>query len=381
MRGALLLLVLLLWDRPMACQVYRDAREQRLGYHGPGREQAEPRDLREVLIGYFGPPDARHPEGGTLWEGAQRAIEEANREGGYKGLPFRLVPAWAENPWVAGAGVLVRLIYQERVWALIGSIDGASTHLAEQVVAKARLTLINPAASDRTLHGANVPWMFSCVPGDHLQAPLLVEALGGRPFLLVSATDHDSRAFVAELKATPAFHIEFQAGSSDVSALARRVADTAPQAVVVIAGARDSARMVAALRSLGCAAPILCGPSAGRRAFLEEAGPAAEGILFPWLLEGSGGDVRDYAAAHAYDATRLAVAAIRRAGLNRARIRDAVAELSGFEGASGRISWDNLGQNTRAVRLGTIQGGRAVPASRQLSFGAIPRAFILGRAT
>jgi ABC-type branched-subunit amino acid transport system substrate-binding protein len=150
---------------------------------------------------------------------------------------------------------------------------------------------------------------------------------------------------------------------------------------VVIAGARDSARMVAALRSLGCAAPILCGPSAGRRAFLEEAGPAAEGILFPWLLEGSGGDVRDYAAAHAYDATRLAVAAIRRAGLNRARIRDAVAELSGFEGASGRISWDNLGQNTRAVRLGTIQGGRAVPASRQLSFGAIPRAFILGRAT
>jgi branched-chain amino acid transport system substrate-binding protein len=361
----------------MACQVYRDARQQPLEYHGPGREDPEPRDLREVLIGYFGPADAHHPEGGALWEGAVRAIEEANREGGYKGLPFRLVPAWAENPWTAGAGVLARLIYQERVWALIGGIDGASTHLAEQVVAKARLTLVNPAASDRTLHGANVPWMFSCVPGDHLQAPVLVEALGGRPFVLVSATDHDSRAFVAELKATPAFHIEFQPGSSDVTALAQRVVDAARQAVVVIAGPRDSARLVAALRQLQYAGTILCGPAAGRRAFVEEAGPAAEGVLFPLLMETSGGALPDYAAAHAYDAARLLVAAIRKAGLNRARIRDAVAELSGFEGASGRISWDNLGQNTRAVRLGTIQRGRAVPASRQPSFGAIPRAFIL----
>ncbi len=375
--AALLALGLVLACFSQSRQPYIPARRQPLEYPGPGREEPEPRDLREVRIGYFGPPDARHPDGGALWQGTTLALEEANREGGYQGLPFRLVPAWAENPWTAGAGVLVRLIYQERVWALVGSLDGASTHLAEQVALKARLTLINPAATDRTIHGANVPWMFSCTPGDHLQAPVLVEALGGRRSVLVSATDHDSRAFVAELKATPAFHIEFQAGSSDVTALAQRVVDAAPQAVVVIAGARDSARVVAALRRLGCAAPVFCGPSAGRRAFLEEAGPAAEGVLFPLLMETPSSALPDYTAMHAYDAMRLLVAGIRKAGLNRARIRDAVQELSGWHGMSGVIRWDSLGQNSRPVRLGTIQDGRVVPVKGQVSLGAIPRAFIL----
>jgi ABC-type branched-subunit amino acid transport system substrate-binding protein len=368
------------WGQPRP--PYIGTRAQPLEYPGPGREAPEPRDLGEVRIGYFGPPEAGHPEGGTLWQGATLALEEANREGGYKGLPFRLVPAWAENPWTAGAGVLVRLLYQERVWALIGSIDGAATHLAEQVALKARVTLINPAASDRTIHGASVPWMFSCVPGDHLAAPVLVGLLGGRPFVLVSATDHDSRAFVAELKTAPASHIEFQSGTPDVSALARRVAEAAPPAVVVVAGARDSARVVAALRRSGCAAPVFCGPSAGRRTFREEAGPAAEGVLFPLLAETAGEAARfgapsDYAAAQAYDAVRLLVAAIRKAGLNRALIRDAVRELAPWPGVSGVIQWDALGQNARPVRLGTIRGGRVVPAARQLSLGAMPRAFIL----
>ncbi len=346
--------------QPVA-QPRRSASQQTPEYHGPGREDPVPRDLKEIRIGYFAPADPRHPDGGTLWLGAARAVEEANREGGYQGLPFRLIPAWADNPWTGGAGAPARLIYQERVWAVIGSLDGASTHLAEQVALKARLTLINPAATDRTLHGANVPWLFSCSPGDHLIAPVLRKALRGRPFMLVSATDHDSRALVAALKATPTSHIEFQPGTADVSALAARVTEASPQTVVLIAGPRDSGRVVSALRRQGCATPVLCGPSAGRRAFLEEAGPAAEGVLFPLLVEPERLDAHaDYAAASAYDAVKLLVAAIRKAGLNRARIRDAVRGLSGWQGATGVIRWDALGQNDRPVRLGQIRRGRAI---------------------
>ena len=342
---------------------YFDGRKQAPSYHGPGREDAEPSGVREVGIGYFGPADPQHPEAGAIWAGAALAIEEANREGGYRGLPFRLVPGWAENPWAAGASAVVRLAYRDRVWAIIGSIDGAATHLAEQVVVKARLTLINPAATDRSVHGINVPWMFSCAPGDHLQAPVLVEALGGRPFVLLSATDHDSRAFVAKLKAAPSSHVEFQPGTHDVSALVRRVTEAQPGAVVVIAGARVSAQVVRALRRANFSDRILGGPAMGRRVFVEEAGAAAEGVLFPLLMEAPAGEGRlDYAAAHAYDAARLLVAAIRKAGLNRARIRDAVRELSPFHGLSGAIEWDTLGQNQRPVRLGTIRRGRVEPA-------------------
>ena len=65
----------------------------------------------------------------------------------------------------------------------------------------------------------------------------------------------------------------------------------------------------------------------------------------------------DYAAAHTYDALNLLIAAIRRAGLNRAKIGDALRELAPYPGVTGSIAWDKLGSNTRPVVLGTIRAG------------------------
>ncbi len=100
-----------------------------------------------------------------MWNAACLAVEQANRAGGYNGLPFRLVAGWSDNPWGSGVTEVARMAYVHKVWAIIGGIDGPSTHLAEQVVAKARLTLLSSASTDKTVNLANVPWMFSCLPG------------------------------------------------------------------------------------------------------------------------------------------------------------------------------------------------------------------------
>ncbi len=76
-------------DKP--AEPYLDRTKRQMIYDGPGGDEPEPTDLKEVRIGYFGPPDPAHIEGGSFWQGASRAIDEANKEGGYKGLPFRLV--------------------------------------------------------------------------------------------------------------------------------------------------------------------------------------------------------------------------------------------------------------------------------------------------
>jgi ABC-type branched-subunit amino acid transport system substrate-binding protein len=55
--------------------------------------------------------------------------------------------------------------------------------------------------------------------------------------------------------------------------------------------------------------------------------------------------------AHAYDAVTVVAAALGRSGLNRARLRDTIQALSPYQGVSGRIEWDALRRNTRAVRL------------------------------
>jgi branched-chain amino acid transport system substrate-binding protein len=355
-------------------------------------------DVDEVLIGYFGPCDADDPQGGDLWCAARLAVEEANRQGGLHGKPFRLVPGWSENPWGTGVRRVARMVYDEKVWAIIGGIDGPSTHLAEQVVAKARLALVSPSSTDKTVNLVNVPWMFSCAPGHHLQAPVLAEQIalrvGREPFVLLSATDHDSRLFLRELVGAlaerdlaPRFHFQFKRGAEGLSQHADQVLEAGAAAVVVVAGADDSARMARALREAGAAGPIFGGPAIGRRRFLQGAGKAAEGVVFPLLYQPGPEPAEfhhtfqkrflrapDYAAAHTYDGVCLLIQAIRKAGLNRARIRDALAELSPWGGVTGTIRWDLTGSNARAVKLATIQSGRIVPLADRQSQATQPPA-------
>lgn len=341
-----------------------------------------PAGLADVRIGYFGPADPHHPEGGDLWLAAVLAVEEANRCGGYEGRPFRLVPAWSTNRWGSGVARLARMTYDEQVWALLGSIDGAGTHLAEQVVAKARLTLVNPASSDRSVNLANVPWVFSCLPSGDAQAEVLARALRararGQPFAIVSATEHDCRVAAAALKRslfrlamTPAHHLQFLPGKADGADLVDRIADARSPAVVILAGPTDSGRLVAALARRGARVSLFGWSSMARRAFVDTAGPAAEGAVFPLPVAPgalSGPFARafvkrhgrrpDHAAVQCHDATRLLIEAIRRAGLDRARIRDAVAALTPWEGEAGVVDWDERWQNRRPVQLATIRGGR-----------------------
>jgi branched-chain amino acid transport system substrate-binding protein len=357
-----------------------EARKHQAEYHGPGREEDEPGNLTEIRIGYFGPEHPEHIVGGTVRQGVQLALDEANREAGYRGIPFRLISVWSENPWSAGISSLTRAVYYDQVWAIVGGIDGPSTHLAEQVVVKARLALLSPLSSDKTANLTNIPWIFSVSPGDHVIAPVIAEGLGhvqASAFVLVSANDHDSQLLFREVKqalqgrnAPLRHHLQFKSGGIDPG-LTGEVLRRKPQAVVLVAGVEDSARMLLALRAEGYNGHVIGGPAMSRSAFRVLAGSAAEGVFFATLDEPGDGTVSfaetfrrrygkpaDYAAAQGYDSMRLLVAAIRKAGLNRARIGDAVRALAPWPGVSGPICWDPAGQNTRTVRLGTIRGGR-----------------------
>ena len=374
--------------QPPAQIPFFSARAHQTEYAGPGRDSPPPEGINQIRIGYFGPTDPQHPEAGAMWLAATLAVEEANQDGGYQGAPFRLVASWSDNPWGTGIIGITRLVYEEDVWAIVGAPDGPSAHLVEQVVAKARLTFINPVSTDKTANLANVPWIFSCAPGDHCLAPLLAEAIVRQAIpgsiALVSCTDHDSRMFTAELLTAlyklhtfPAGHLEFRPGGSNFASQLASLRDHTPAAVAVIAGPADAARFVAALRREGLTQPVFGGPAMGHRLFADLAGESAEGVVFPILWHPAAAGERsvefagrfagrfglqpDYTAACTYDAVNLLIAAVRRGGLNRARIRDAAAELSPRPGVTGPITWDPTGQNARPVELGTIHNGLVTP--------------------
>lgn len=360
---------------------YKQPSREPLDFRGPGREEPEP-DVAEVVLGWFGPGDPAHPEFGDFWRGAVLALEAENAAGGYRGKPFRLVPSWSESPWAAAVVDVTRTVYERGAWAVIGGVDGTTTHLAVQIALKSHFLLLSPGSTDISADRANVPWLFSLPPSDERQATLLVEGLAkaaaGGSFVVAAATDHDSHATLvaarremASRRLTPETIVEFAADEADIAPLAARLVASRPRAVLVLAPSRAAGRLVAAVRGAGFHGTILGGATAARAAFRRAAGPAAEGVVAPlpaepgpaWRTFAPAYEARweeppDDAAAHAYDAVRLAAQAVRRAGLNRARIRDAVRALAPWPGASGTVSWNALGRNERAVALGSWRDGR-----------------------
>jgi branched-chain amino acid transport system substrate-binding protein len=362
---------------------YKQAGEAPLQFSGPGREGAAPL-VDEVRLGWFGPGDPDHPSGGEFWRGASLAVEDVNRGGGYHGKPFRLIPGWSDSPWAAGVVLVTRMAYEQHVWAILGAIDGASAHLAEQVALKAWVPLVTSGSTDGTANLASVPWFFSCLPSDERQAPWIVGALarsaGSGPFAIAAAAEHDAHAALVAVqrelgrrRLTPVTLLEFDVRDPEPGALAARLVGTGARAVLVLAPAGAAGRLVAELRGRGFDGAVIGGATLALEAFRRAAGPSAEGVLVPrlwqpspeWdsfarMYENRWGEPPDYAAAQSYDAVRLTAEAVGRAGLNRARVDDALRALAPWRGVTGLVEWDALGRNERPVGLAVWRAGRLV---------------------
>lgn len=351
-------------------------------YYGPGRELPPPQHASEIALAYFGPPDPADPRGGSIWAGATLAVDFLNGKRTEGGCTFRLIPYWTKDPWAGGAGRLAKGIYSDPVWAVIGGVDGETTHLAVQVAAKARIVIISPGNTDKTTHLANVPWVFSLLPGDDLLAEVLVEEWErqglSRDVVLLAATDHDSRIFATELVNTLArrkgglrFRADWKPAAPGIEALIREALATKPRCLMIVADPLETARMVNVVREAGYHEPIFAGPNAGQALCAERISPSSGEVVFPLCWEATEkttefvqlfrekyGHLPDYLAAAGFDAVLLCAEAVRQGGLNRVKINDALRNISSWSGASGRIAWDRTGMNVRRPLLARLVNGQ-----------------------
>ena len=83
--------------------------------------------------------------GNKMLQGCQLAIEEANAKGGYlkRHIPFELVTVNDNGLWGSSGNEIIKLAYEQNVWAILGTIDGANSHIAIRVALKAEIPMMN----------------------------------------------------------------------------------------------------------------------------------------------------------------------------------------------------------------------------------------------
>jgi len=335
------------------------------------------------------------PLGIAMLRGARLAIDEANAAGGYRSraIPFELIVHNDNGLWGASGNEIVNLAYKDNVWAILGTIDGANSHIAIRVALKAELPMINTGDTDPTFIETNIPWVARTIGDDRQQNYLLLDYLyrkqGYEKVAIIRASNRYGRFGVREIKDGSrrlghpiALEMAYPVGGEDFSLQIDRLAETEPEAIVHWGNADDGARILNQLRERGLEQPFFCSDRCVTEEFVNLAGDHALEIFstYPWNpdredpaldrfrrdFEDRFGILPDTYAAHAYDGMHLLIWAIQNAGLNRAKIRDLLAyRTDPWPGVTGDIPLNAVLDDAGEVFMARWNGEQWIYYSRE----------------
>jgi branched-chain amino acid transport system substrate-binding protein len=307
---------------------------------------------------------------------AMMLIEQANAEGGLLGPDGQLHPLEAifeDDQSDSSEAVLIvkKLIEEERVPIIVGGTGSPASIAVIDTVTEAQVPFISNASASAIIQPVEErTWVFKTpqtnlpvaqVQGDWLVANGItkIASLG-----VNNAFGADSIQALQEVAGELGIEIvsegTFEPGDTDFSAQLTQVAGSGAEALIVHATPGEGAPLTVQFRDLGLEIPILHNHGIGNQAFIDLAGDAAEGVLFPIgkLLVAEGlpdsdpqkatllkymADYTEYTngatpstfGGHAWDSMQMAFSALQAVGPDPAAIRDYLEGIQNFAGISG----------------------------------------------
>jgi len=314
--------------------------------------------------------------------GAEMAVRKANEEGGFNGIPFKLVDLSMEGPWGTGSKQAVNLIFDENVVAILGSCDGRNAHLVEQVSAKARVIFVSAWSGDPTLAQAFVPWYFSCVPNDVQLADALTREICIKEKInkiaVVSDNDFESKlAFNSFLKKSKISgspdpkQFLYDDTNQDFNVLTDHLIKADINGIIFFGNPASSLMIVKQIQQRKINIPVFGSLSVmGEREFEESEWKTFEnavlitsgqwfnsnGLNFSTEFQKTWGYKPGPVAAYAYDGMNLIIMAIKNAGASREQIQKYLKKVK-YYGVTGTIQFDDRGNRIGEVELMRIKNG------------------------
>lgn len=368
---------------------YYEFYQKLVEYNGAARDLTvvKPEDVTEVRIGFLGPVE-NHPDealGRRMLNGTLLAIEEANARGGYGGKPFKLMIHNDQAIWGASSNEVVKMAYDDKVWAMLGSISGDSTHIALRVTLKSEVPIVNSASTDPTIPETIIPWYLTTLQDDRVQCYTLARRiftdLGFRRVALLRINDRYGRFGVIKFRDAArrlghpvVIEQKYMPGDTDFRHQLGTIQDSRADAIVVWGDQGPAAGILQQMKELGMKQRVFGSFRTIGEDLLKTAGSAAEGMeaVFPfdptrddptWLAFNARFEKRfnsqpEVFASLAYDTMNILLDAICRAGLNRGGIRDALSGVEHYKGVTGEMTFDPNSKNIVPLYLAFVKGGK-----------------------
>lgn len=366
-------------------------------YTGYGRHVTEPENVDKVKIGFIGPitktvsvatGGASHEEplGIKMLQGARLAIEKANTGGGYrKKIPYELVIKNDNGLWGASGNEIIDLAYKDKVWAILGTIDGANSHIAIRVALKIEIPIMNTGDTDPTFVETRIPWAFRNITDDrqmcYLLADFAFKKLNLKRFAALRGSNRYGRMNIDEFRDAATrlgfpflAEMQYDVGDTDFSLQLRRIKNLNPDGVITIGDSYESALILKQMRDMGMDQWFFGSDRMVTQEFIDIVGenhghvaagypfdPTSEDSLYQQFIKDfyeRFGEYPETYAAHGYDGMTMLIKAIEDAGLNRALIRDELVAMTPFHGVTGNKEHDATFGNRSPASIAILKRGK-----------------------
>jgi len=322
--------------------------------------------------------------------------KQLNALGGINGHPVRVVIYDNASDEAQSVMAVKKLIESDHVLAIIGPSQTGTTLAAAQTVGAAGVPMISCAAGIKIVSPVK-PWIFKTAQSDVSAVARVIDYLRANrisKIAVISVANAFGDSGKAQLEAQgKAARIQIVAEESfgdkdtDMKAQLMRIRSRAPQAVVCWGTNPGPAIVAKNMQALGMKVPLIMSHGVANKKFIELAGNAANGVVFPTgklnVAEAlSNGDDQKkvlllYAATfkreynrdadgfggYAYDAFQLIVQALKKVGPDRGKLR-AELEKSRMVGVSGVFRFnaaDHNGLGKDAFVMVKVINGKWIP--------------------
>ncbi|HEY3415593.1 MAG TPA: ABC transporter substrate-binding protein [Armatimonadota bacterium] len=362
-----------------------------------GLQQASAAKDAYVIGAVFDVTGTGAPLGTPEHDTVQMLAKQINARGGINGHPLRVVFYDNGSDPSNSVRVVKKLIESDKVLAIIGPSQTGTTLAAADTISTAKIPMVSCAAGIKIVDPVK-PWIFKTAQSDvHAVAKVIdyLKAHNIKKVAVISVSNPfgDSGKQQLELQA-PKQGISIVAKESfgdtdaDMTAQLIRIRKSKAQAVICWGTNPGPANVAKNLKNLGIKLPLIMSHGVANKQFITLAGPAANGVIFPAgkllvanslpgsekqkkvLLAYAGAFQKEYNRSadtfggHAYDAFNLVVNALKVAGPNPAKIRQALEKSKGYVGISGVFNFtpaDHNGLAKDAFVMVQIVNGKWVP--------------------
>ena len=332
------------------------------------------------------------PEAKTV----QMLAERLNAAGGVLGRKLELIIKDSGGSPEKAVSFAKQLIDEERVLAIIGPSTSGETMQIKPLCEENKMILVSAAAAEAIVNplakyvlktpqkdSQAVQWIYRTMKEKGISR--IAALTGNDGFGVAGKKQLEDIAKVSGIEVL--ISEVYDKGATDLTDILTKVKGTAGvQAVVNWSIVPAQSIVPKNMKQLGFDVPLFQSHGFGNQKYVEAAGAAAEGILFPagrLLVVGDLPDnhpqkavlaayKKDYEerykedvstfGGHAYDALMIVVEAVKQAGTtDRDQVRGAIENLKGFVGTAGIFNYsptDHTGLGLDAFEMLTVKNGR-----------------------